>query len=162
MPALKWVKNEIIHAIPAILFFFIAFNLVHLTEGLMLRPGDMRFTNALGATIGAIIMGKIIIIVNTFRFINAFPNQPLIYNITWKFIIYSFFIILFQLIDYFIHQSYHHGSLSIGFHNLIAELKLPLFWGVQIWVLMSFLIYIIFSEFARVLGQEKVKQLLLG
>src|SRR5437867_58033 len=97
------IKAEIIHAIPAILYFLVTFNLINYTERLMLRSIEPGFGSYLLATLGALLVGKLLIIVNSFSFINAFPRKPMIYNIVWKFFIYGLATILFRILEAFTH-----------------------------------------------------------
>lgn len=157
-----WCKEEITRIVPAIIYFAICFNLFHYAQGLMLRPGDVRFTSYLGATLGAILAGKVIIIVESMPFINAFPSRPIICNILWKFFIYSIFVLLVQILDHLVQRLYHSGSFTNAYVHLKIALSLPMFWGIQIIVLMFFLIFIIFSELIRVLGRARMQKIFLG
>jgi hypothetical protein len=159
---LKWLKEEIISVIPAIVFFAIAFNLIVLTERLMLRnhlPGYLSYGLA---TLTALIVGKILIIINAFPFVNAFANKPLIYNILWKFFIYGSAVLLFRLIDNFIRMVFHHDSTPFISHHLSHMIESPIFWAIQVWLLMVFIVYIVSTEFTRVLGKNKIEKILFG
>jgi len=159
---LLWVKNEAKHLLPVIIYFAICFNLFHYAQGLMLRPRHIHFTSYLGATLGAIIAGKVVLITDYLPFINAFPNKPIVYNITWKFCIYGIVVILVQILDYISKSAYYSGSFLTAYMELKFDLNQSVFWGIQIFVLMFFLFYIIFSELMRVVGQGKAKKIFFG
>ena len=159
---IKWVKKEVIHLLPAIIYFAVCFNIFHFSQGLMLGPNDTRFTSYLGANLGAIIAAKVILIADCLPFINAFPNKPIIYNITWKFFIYSFFVIFVQAIDSVAQHWYASKQWSVAYNALQADIDHPLFWGVQILVLLFFLIYIVFTEFTRAVGEPKTRKIFFG
>lgn len=159
---LKFILKETIKIIPVVIFFILTFNLIVLSEKLMLKhhlPSYFTFTLA---TITALIVGKCLIIVNSLPFIDAFPHKPLIYNISWKFFIYGIFIFLFRMIDKAIHAYVYEGKTTLVYVQLKNILTSSTFWAIQIWMLMVFLIYIVAAEFTRVLGKEKVKSLLFG
>lgn len=158
----RWCKKEMVRLLPAIIYFEVMFNLLHFTQGLMLQPGDVRFTSYTGAIIGGILAGKVILIVDALPFINLFPNKPIIYNITWKFFIYSMAVLLVQILDYLSHQLYHTRNWSESFTNLLADLSHSLFWGVQIQVMFFFLIFIVFSELWGVIGAARMKKIFFG
>ena len=99
MRIMRYVKDEIIHLLPAIIYFAVSFNLFHFAQGLLMRPGDIRYTSYLGATLGAILAGKVIFIAESMPFINLFPDKPIFYNISWKFLVYSIFVLLVQVMD---------------------------------------------------------------
>jgi hypothetical protein len=163
MPRLiRWAEHEVYTAIPAFLFFLLTFNLLHYSFVLMLGP-YARYTSYLGATIGAIFAAKIIIIVRNLPFINAFPHKPLIYNITWKLWIYSFFVLLVQILDFFVRRFFlHHQTAALVFQELSVELLNPVFWGTQLLIIFDFTIYLTFSELGRVLGPKDLRKMTLG
>ncbi len=158
---LKFIKEEILLVIPAIIYFCIAFNLIFFTIGLSLRPGSPRYLSYLSVTIMALAAGKIILIVDALPFINAFPKKPLIYNISWKFFIFATVIFLVSVADNLIELRMKHGSFALAFQYVSHELSSPLFWSGQIWLFLTFLIYIIFSEFNRAVGRGKIIRMLL-
>ncbi|HSW70834.1 MAG TPA: hypothetical protein VLH77_02520, partial [Gammaproteobacteria bacterium] len=104
MPKLiRWVEHEIYTVLPALIFFGLAFNILHFSCVLML--GDrVKYTSYFGATLGALIAAKVIIIVRSLPFINLFPNKALVYNISWKLLVYSFFVLLAQLLDFLLRR----------------------------------------------------------
>lgn len=160
----QWLKMEILKVLPAIIFFAISFNLVNFTERLTLRPFEITnaYTSYLTATIGALLVGKLIIIVNCFSFINAFPHKPLIYNILWKLFIYGLLTLLFRMMDDYIHIYWLDGSSSAAYHYVSAKLISPFFWAIQLWILMLFAVYITANEFFSAIGKDKIIKLLLG
>ncbi|MDR3492395.1 MAG: hypothetical protein P4M12_10210 [Gammaproteobacteria bacterium] len=162
MKVIRWLKKEIIHLLPAILYFAICFNLLHFAQILMMQPQDIQFTSYMGATLGAIIAAKVILIAEYLPFINAFPNKPLLYNISWKFFIYSFFVLLVQITDYIAQKFYHTDSWALAYSTLKADVSQSRFWGIQINILMIFLFYIIFTDLVRVIGDSKIKNIFFG
>ncbi|MDX1900745.1 MAG: hypothetical protein SFW66_01915 [Gammaproteobacteria bacterium] len=162
MSMIRWLRNEIRSLIPPVIYFLIVFNLFHFTQGLMMQPQDIRYTGYIGATLGAILAGKVILVVENLPFINAFPRKPIMYNISWKFVIYGFFVLLIQVMDHTIEQYYHTKSWAIAYTHLQTMLVQPVFWGIQIYVMLYFLIFIIFSELTRVFGKPKMIKIFFG
>ncbi|EKD70312.1 MAG: hypothetical protein ACD_46C00572G0002 [uncultured bacterium] len=159
----KQLQEEVISAIPAILFFVISLNLINFTEGLMFRPDHIQDYGFITVTVFALLLGKFLIIVNNFSFINAFPHKPLIYNITWKMFIYTLLVFIFRIMDHIIHMTIIRGNnLSLTFQGIKHELVSPIFWAVQLWVIMLFFIYVVCSEYIHALGRKKIKKMLLG
>jgi hypothetical protein len=159
---LNWFKEESIRILPAIIYFMIAFNLIHFTTGLSLKAGDVRYLSYFSVTIAALIVGKVLILVNYLPFINAFPKKPLIYNIIWKFVIYCLFFLLVRLLHIFIHGYFDEGSAALSYQHVVQEFMSPIFWNGQMWLMLVFLVFIVFSELFSALGKEKVKRLLFG
>ncbi len=154
------IKGEIISILPVVIFFLIAFNLIVYTEDLMLKHYNAGYFSYMLATIGALIVGKFLIIVNYMPFINAFPNKPLIYNIIWKFFVYGSFAVLFRIVEKLIDLSFKYEHIPLIYSHLITILVSPVFWAIQIWLSMLLVIYVVTSEFMRVLGKSKINSLL--
>ena len=159
---IRWAEHEIYSVLPALIFFGLAFNILHFSSVLMLEPNHVHYTSYFGATLGAIVAAKVIIIVRSLPFINLFPTKPLIYNISWKLLIYGFFVLLVQLLDLFFRSALQHKNISFAFQQLLQELTYPRFWGIQIWILFLFLIYIIFGELGRIFGPLDLRKLFFG
>lgn len=158
----KFIVEEIISIIPVVIFFIIAFNLIVLSEKLMITHNPPSYLTYTIATITALVVGKVVLIVNAFPFINLFPNKPLIYNISWKFLIYAFFILFFRLLDKYLHFYFMHDRNTVIYDHIKTIVSSTPFWAVQVWILMVFLIYIVASEYTRVLGEDKILTLLFG
>lgn len=156
------LKEEIREAIPAIIFFVLAFNLIHFTENLMLQPGETQYYSYFTVTLGALAVGKILIIADYFSFIEMFPNKPLIYNIVWKTIIYSLFSFLFRITEHFVHIAIKFRSVSYSFHHLTDVLYSPVFWSVQCWLFGLFIIYCIGHEVTEKIGPQKISHMIWG
>jgi|APFre7841882630_1041343.scaffolds.fasta_scaffold300166_1 hypothetical protein len=52
---LRWIDKEVHEAIPPVIFFFVAFNLINFTERIMLEKSGVTYTSFFGATIGAFV-----------------------------------------------------------------------------------------------------------
>ncbi len=158
----KVIQEDIKQAIPAIIFFIISFNLINLTERLLERAEDLSYTSYFKATIGALLVSKCLILVNTFPFINAFPKKPLIYNITWKFMVYGLAVFLFRVTEGFFHFWFFYENAGVACQAVLERLASPVFWAVQTWLFMLFIVYIVFSDLNEAIGSAKIKKILFG
>lgn len=158
----KWCKEEFKSVLPAIIYFCIAFNLIHFTEALGLRAYGIHYYSYLSVTFAALLVGKALIIINTFPFINLFPNRPLIYNIVWKFFIYNFFMLLFRILEALLDLYLHSHHFQEAYDVMMTRLASPVFWAVQMLFVIVFLVYIVASEFIRELGVDNVYRMLFG
>jgi hypothetical protein len=162
MKLINWVKNEIIKIIPAVIYFAIAFNLIFFTTGLLLPEDTVRYLNYFSVTIMALVMGKILIIVNMFPWLNAFPHRPMIYNIVWKFFVYSATIFIVEVTESVIRNWVKYNSFEIAWYQLKVELQMPAFWSAALWLFVVFFIFTVFAEFVRVLGKDRIKKMMFG
>lgn len=156
------IKHDVISIIPAVIYFMIIFNTMHIISNLALKPGAIPYYSAFTVTLWGLIAGKVILIVNALPFIDLFPNKPLIYNIVWKLFLYSLAALLFRMLDILLHEAYRFDSWVYAWQRVEHVLHKPLFWSLQLFLMMTLLAFVIFNEFVRVLGREQMVKMLFG
>jgi hypothetical protein len=77
------IKHEVLSVIPPTLFFFVAISLLMLTR-LMLQQYGIPFSDFTAVVIGALIVGKVVLMADALPFINKYPDNPLIYNVSGR------------------------------------------------------------------------------
>jgi uncharacterized membrane protein len=157
------IKKEALSVLPAVIYFAISFNLILFSDSLLLRTHDIPIPfSYCSVTLGALIAGKVIIIVNTFPFLNKFPDKPLVYNIVWKFFIYAVFIFLLRVAENFIHASLHFHSWTKGWLHVELTLQTARFWSIELWLFLLFFLFIFYNELVDNMGRDKVRKMLFG
>jgi len=156
------VKKEILGVVPAAVFFFIAFQLLALTRALTLEEFGIQVSTFVNATIAALIVAKVVLIVDMMPFVNRYPHKPLIYNVLWKTIIYFVAALLVRYIEHLIPFVRDYGDLALANRHLFDKVIWPHFWGVQIWLLVYFFMFCTIRELVRVLGRERVRSMFFG
>lgn len=156
------LKHEFKLMLPPTIFFFIAFMLITVTQRLILREYDVPLTGFATAAIGALLVGKVVLITDNLPFINKFPDHPLIYNIVWKSSIYFIASLLFRYGEHLIGFLRKHEDFMLANQHLLEEIIWPHFWLVQMWLVVLFFIYCTLRELTRVIGREEVKRIFFG
>ena len=72
------ILEEIRHVLPATIYFFLGFNLVLLTKQLMLEQYLIQFSGFFIATGAALIVGKVVLVVDKMPFLRRYDHAPLI------------------------------------------------------------------------------------
>ena len=150
------LKHEIRELIPVTLFFFVSFQLLALTEALMLEQYGIRVSAFLTATVMALVVAKVVLITDHFALVNRFPDKPLIYNVVWKTVIYVVAALAFRYAEHFVHFWRQTGNVAEANRRLIDEVVWPHFWGVQLWLLVLLFVYCAFRELVRALGRKRI------
>ncbi len=153
------IVEEIREAIVPTLFFIIAFHIVALSARLMRLEYGVEPATVAIATVGALFVSKVILIVDKLPFVDLFRRRPLVYNILWKTGFYWSFALLFRFLEELIPLIGKHGGLAETLNALVEEIVWPHFWGLQLWLLVFLAQYCLASELIRALGAQKVKQL---
>jgi len=156
------LKKEFLGIIPTAVFFFIAFQLLALTRVLILREYEVPIGTFLAATVAALIVAKVVVIVDLLPFFNRFPEKPLVYNIVWKATLYLVAAVSVRYIEHLIPFVREYGGIAVATRHLIAEVVWPHFWLVQIWLFVIFFVYCTLRELARVLGRDRLFALFVG
>ncbi len=156
------VKHEILGAIPPVIFFFIVFQLLAFTRTLILIEYGIQVSIFLNATIGALIVGKVVLIADKLPMVNRFPNKPLIYNILWKTFIYIVAALLVRYVEHLIPFIREYKNFKVANNHLLDEVIWPHFWLVQIWLLICFFMYSTIRELVRILGRKQVRSMFFG
>jgi len=156
------LKQEFLGVIPTAVFFFIAFQLLALTRFLILREYEVPIETFVAATVGALIVAKVVVVVDLLPFVNRFPDKPLIYNVMWKTAIYLIAAVLVRYIEYLISFVRKYGDIAEANSHLLDEVIWPHFWLVQIWLFVILLMYCVLKELNRVLGRARLRAIFLG
>jgi hypothetical protein len=150
------LKHELRELIPVTVFFFVAFQLLALTETLMLKQYGVSISTFLAATVTALVVAKVVVVTDHFALVNRFPDKPLIYNVVWKTFIYFAAWLVVRYAEHFIHFWRETGNVAEANRRVFGEIVWPHFWGVQLWMLVLLLVYCAFRELVRALGREGI------
>jgi hypothetical protein len=159
---LNIIKRELVEVLPPTVFFFIAFNVIIISKKLMLEQYGIKFSGFVNAAVGALIVGKALLVADDIKYINKYPDKPLIYNIVWKTFVYLLVTLLVQYIEEIIPLWVKYHSLKIAIERGWEEIIWPHFWAVHIVFVFLLSLYVSFRELARAIGEKKFLQIFLG
>ncbi len=159
---LKIIKRELVEILPPTVFFFIAFNIIVISKKLMLEQYGIQFSGFVNALVGALIVGKALLVADDIKFINKYPDKPLIYNIVWKTFLYLLVTLLVQYIEGIIPLLVKYHSVKIAIERSWVEIIWPHFWAIHIVFVFLLSLYVSFRELARAIGEKKFLQIFLG
>ena len=160
--AWAFIKHEFREALPAMLFFFVGFNLVELTIQLVLSQYLERLANFMIATTMALIVGKAVLVANALPFMSKLDDRPMIVTVLYKTIVYWVVVMLARLLEGLIEYWFSGHAHLGGFpHYVYEEFAWGRFVTIQTWILVLFLIFCFLTELdARVEGG--LRKLVLG
>jgi hypothetical protein len=159
---LHWLAHEMREAAPAALWFFVSFQLIALTDALMLEQYGIRASAFLMATVAALVAAKVVLIVDLLPFANRFAQAPLAASIAWK----SFLILLvagtFKYLEHLLPLLYHHHDPLLANRELLTSIGWHRFWAIVIWLVVLSSGFCTLRELGRVLGRERLRQIFFG
>jgi hypothetical protein len=159
MKLLKTIKHDYLEMLPPAIFFFISFMLILITKRLILSEYGISWSGLGAACAGAILVAKVVLIVDKLPFVNRFADRQLIYAASWKCLIYLIAANLVQYMEHIIPLLLKHKGLLEAHQLFMSETVWPHFWLMQIWLTVLFFIYCALRELVRVIGRDKVMQM---
>lgn len=156
------VKKELIEIFPAVFYFLVALSLINLTENLMLKDSGISYASFGGVFVGALIVGKVILVVDLFLFADLFRGWPLIYNTLWKTALYSSMSLLFRLGELALQPMIEYKSIFAAKEHLFSAITEPRFWAMQLWLVVLLLIFIATKELFVAIATGRIRLLFLG
>ena len=158
MKIFSYLKKEILHITPVFIFFFIAFNIINLTEGLILKKAGIVFT-LLDITFAAALIAKVLLVLDHLPIMEAVPKRPLIIRIVWKsFLYWGIAFIVRQGMQYF-HYYMENRDFGTAWSAYVFHLNVDLIVAIQSWCLMLMVLFVTARELARVLHPKKMRNI---
>jgi hypothetical protein len=156
------IKEELLALLPPTIYFLIALSLVSEVHTLMAKGTGISVSTSAQVLIGALLLGKAVLISDHLPLINRYPHKPLAYNIAWKSIIYFVIATLIHYVERLIDFRKAAGGLQAANRELLAHIVWPHFWAVQIVLLILIFNYCLLHELARVMGPARMRQIFFG
>lgn len=156
------IKHEFMKVLPPTLFFFLILHIVALIRSLMIKGSGVDLPVSASVLIASLILGKSVLVADMLPFINRFPDKPLIWNVTWKTLMYA----LVALIVHYLERVYEYWkeapSLIDANSLLWSSMNWPRFWAIQILLVTLIFMYCVIAELARVIGRDRLKVMFVG
>ncbi len=156
------IKEEVRKVLGAALFFSTGFCLIRVADRLLTRGTGIELASFAQAVIGGLIVAKILLIVDVFPFVQAFPHKPLLHNIVWKSSLYVAASLVFQYLEPLIKHLWRGLDLVAAHRSALEGFALPRTWALEIWLAMLLVVFVTMQEMARVLGKGKMRVMFLG
>lgn len=156
------IKHEFMKVLPPTIFFFVILHIVALIRALMIKGSGVDLPVSASVLIASLVLGKCVLIADMLPFINRFPDKPLVWNVTWKTLMYA----LVALIVHYLERLYDYWKEAPGFMDanalLWSSINWPRFWAIQILLITLIFMYCVIAELARVIGRDRLKVMFVG
>jgi len=156
------VKHEFREVLPPTIFFFVSFHIVVLDRALMLKEYGVHLSSVTAATVGALLVAKVVLIADKLPLINRFPEKPLMYNVVWKTAIYVGASILIHYLEHLLPLWWRMGEFLAANEHVWSEIVWPHFWATQLWLVVLIFVYCTLRELVRVIGRQQVVKIFFG
>ena len=147
------ILHEAREALAPTLFFFVGFNFIVLTTNLLLADYSLAVASFMAATVGALIVGKAVLVANAMPYIRRYDRAPLLRPILFKTVFYSVIVFIARLLERFIHFAIVERNPPGEFLSfLTSAFSWHRFFAINLWIFVLFLIYVTATELGRLFG----------
>ena len=159
---LLFLKKEILELLPPTIFFFVVFQVIYFTRGLLAKEYAVTFTSTTSAIIGALIVGKSILLIDALPILKWFRQTRFIYTILWRIFFYLLIVVLFQFIEDLIPLISKFGSFSSAIGQYFEKMNWNHFLAIHIILLLFVIIYALISGAVEVIGRKEFFRIFFG
>ncbi|MGE0272290.1 MAG: hypothetical protein AB7M05_05845 [Alphaproteobacteria bacterium] len=140
---------------PAVIFFFVGFNMVLLTKQLFLDAYLITLADLMLAAVSALIAGKVVLVGDAIPLMRRYENAPLIYSILYKTAFYVVLVFFARLIEAGI-PFIGHGGFDAFLDHMLNIFSWQHFIATQLWIIVLFAVYVTGAELARLFGDGEL------
>lgn len=147
------------HLLPPTAYFFVAFNLIAFTTNLLAHNYWFNLASFLLASTTALIVGKVVLVVDKVRIIDKFRGAPLVQPILYKTVFYAAVVTIVRFLERILHFAFDSRGFRAAADAAMQDFTWHRFVAVQIWIFTCFLIYVTASELNALVGDGRLRRL---
>jgi hypothetical protein len=110
--AAAFIKQEFFQIVPPTIYFLVTFNIVVLTTAMVLKEFEVHISGHAAATMLALIVAKVVLVVDKIEYVRRFDGKPLVYPVFFKAFTYSLVVFLFRLLEQWIPGLFETGTIA--------------------------------------------------
>jgi len=157
--AFRWWLAQVRHTAPAVIFFFVAFNLILFTKQVALHEQGIPFSGFLVATLAALLVGKAVLVTDHLPFMRRFEGAPLIQPILFRSVIYWAVTFAVRIADGYVTFLREGGAPGAFLEHLVDYFSWQRFLMIQLWLMVLFMLYVTISELNTLFGDGELPRL---
>ena len=158
--------KKLLHEIKSIArissYFAVVFLLLIVMKKLYLEDYDIAFSGISQALIGALIMAKVVVLVNLISFGEWLKRLPTIYDVVFRTFIYTLGVVVVIVLEKSFEKRHVAGGFMDAIPYVFSHRDIYHVWAETIGVSLSLLAYNAFSIFQMRLGEKGVAKLFLS
>ena len=156
------LKKELLELLPPTAFFLVVFHIVVFTRSLMGETDAVSMNSHAAATLGALVVGKSILVADALPLFRWFSQKRLILNVAWRSFLYLLVVLLFQLLEELIPLISEDGGVAAAIEYFIEEIRWTRFWATHLLFAVFLACYSLGTAMIAVIGKDRFLQVFLG
>lgn len=141
-----------------VIYMALFFSAVVLYRRLLLAQHGIIMEDYFAGVIKALVFAKVIMIGGFIRFSRKYEHLPLIIPTIYKAILFTIWVMLFDMIEIYIRAFIKTPDLAEAFNELKHHINL-VWLGAAVVICISFLPFFAMKEISRVIGRDKFRAL---
>ena len=143
-------------------YFAASFFIILFLKKLFLAEYDISITGFSTAIIGALVVAKVVVILDATPLGNLFKNGPLFRNILYRSLLYSFFVGVVVFIERVFHVRHQVVGLKAALVSVVENRDMNHFWATIICIILVFIGYNLTTAINSHLGKGGLSRLLFS
>jgi len=156
------LKKELIEVGIVTSYFLFCFGMILLLKKLFLAEYDVGFYAISAAILGALVVAKVVVILDHTKMGNRFEEKPAYIDILYRSLTYTFAVAIVLIIEHVFHALGDSKSLWSAIKEVVVNREAPKLWAVIICIFGSFVVYNIISAINKRLGKGELKKILFS
>jgi fumarate reductase subunit D len=155
----RGVTNLFWEMLPPVLFFFIALGLILVVVKLLALQYSIRFYAFARATIGALILGKMVLLMEMAERKRKSSRYPRAIVVALKTVTYAMGVIVFEFGERVVSAWHKTGSLGDALARVKANANFDRFFALLILGCMVIAMYLVMEEISHAMGEGALTRL---
>ena len=152
MKAIRVLTNEIKRVGLVTLFFLIGFGLVLVLKKLFLAQYSIEYSGLSKAVVGAMLAGKVVVILDRTRFVRQFRGYPRYVSVLYQTIVYTLAVFFLGVSEKVFHAYRDTGTVGSAIEAVIRSAVMYQFLAAILCITLVFLGYNILAAINRGMG----------
>ncbi|HEY9035714.1 MAG TPA: hypothetical protein VIM96_03285 [Pseudomonadales bacterium] len=161
-PFFTFIKKELIEMLPPTIFFFLVFHIILFVHSLISKEYGIVMTSSISAGIGALIIGKSILIADALPLFRWFSQRRLIYNVLWRVVLYMTIFMLFEILEKMIPLISKEVTVEMAGKHFLGQIQHAKFLATFIIITAFLFIYSVATAIIQEVGEAEIVAILLG
>ncbi len=154
------VVAELKSLLPAWIYLFLSFSLLRLTLVAVLREQGVDALPPSRVLLGSLIVAKALLTVDTLRLFPRLEERPILVAAVARTALYAVLVSVFQVVDALL--EHRRDGLERGLAEFADRLGSLRFWVLELWLLVLLMGFSMTRTFARRVGRENFRRMLIG
>ncbi len=153
---LSIAAREVSEALPAFVFFLVAFHMIVFTRAATLEEHQLGWSDSTVATVSALIVAKAILLVEKLPFARMFGHRA-IYSVVWKALIFGVVALAFRALEEVVRAAIKGGGPEA---DVAGGVDWPQFWVIHMWLFALLFLYCLAARLVQAIGRREVMRIL--